>query len=462
MPPTQKTILIVDDDEGMRDTLTAILKRDYRVLSTSTGEDGLLRLKQTRVDLMLLDVRLPGIGGLDLLKQVREQHEGLEVIMISAITEVETAVQAMKLGAYHYITKEFDYDALRGLVRNASERQDLRNRVESLTAQVEAQNQEFVTGTSAAMRSVVSLVQKVAALDTTVLITGESGTGKEMLARRIHLESDRRRGPFIAVNLAAVPSELVESTLFGHERGAFTGAVRQQLGKFELANGGTLFLDEIGDLRLDLQAKLLRAIQENEVERVGGRHPVRVDFRLLVATNADLGVAVQQGRFREDLFYRINVIPVRLPPLRERLEDIEQLLNVFVRRYALRFRKMVRGVEPAAMAVLHRYAWPGNIRELQNLAERMVAVCDATEITEADLPLEVLVAALDANQADPAGSVLDQAVAAFERSYLLKALEKQEWSVAATARHLRLPLSTLKHRMARLGLNEVTRRLRDV
>ena len=461
MPPPLKTILIVDDDEGMRDTLTAILKREYRVLSVASAEDGLSRLRQTRVDLMLLDVRLPGIGGLEMLKQVREQRNEVEVIMISAITDVETAVQAMKLGAYHYITKEFDYDALRALVRNASERQDLKNRVESLTAQVEAQDEEFVTGTSAAMKAVVSLVQKVAPLDTTVLITGESGTGKEMLARRVHAESDRRKGPFIAVNLAAVPGELVESTLFGHERGAFTGAVRQQLGKFELANGGTLFLDEIGDLRLDLQAKLLRALQENEIERVGGRHPIRVDFRLVVATNADLNEAVRTGRFREDLFYRINVIPVRLPPLRDRLEDLGQLLDVFIRRYALRFRKAVRGIEPAALAVLQRYTWRGNIRELQNLAERMVAVCDKTEITEADLPLEVQLADLDAQQSNPDDSVLDQAVAAFERSYLLKALEKAEWNVAATARQLRLPLSTLKHRMGRLGLNDVTRRLRD-
>ena len=222
-----------------------------------------------------------------------------------------------------------------------------------------------------------------------------------------------------------------------------------------------LFGHEIGDLRLDLQAKLLRALQENEIERVGGRHPIRVDFRLVVATNADLNAAVRTGRFREDLFYRINVIPVRLPPLRDRMEDLRQLLDVFIRRYALRFRKSVRGIEPAALAVLERYAWPGNIRELQNLAERMVAVCDKTEITEADLPLEVQLAALDARQSDPADSVLDQAVAAFERSYLLKALEKVEWNIAATARHLRLPLSTLKHRMSRLGLNDVTRRLRD-
>ena len=222
-----------------------------------------------------------------------------------------------------------------------------------------------------------------------------------------------------------------------------------------------MFLDEIGDLRLDLQAKLLRAIQENEIERVGGRHPIQVDFRLVVATNADLSEAVRMGRFREDLFYRINVIPVRLPALRDRMEDLAQLLDVFIRRYALRFRKLVRGIEPSAFEVLERYAWPGNIRELQNLAERMVAVCDKTEITEADLPLEVQLAALEALAADQGESVLDQAVAAFERSYLLKALEKGEWNIAATARQLRLPLSTLKHRMGRLRLTDVTRRLRD-
>jgi DNA-binding NtrC family response regulator len=461
MSYSQKALLVVDDDEGMRDTLTAILKREYRVSAVPSAEDGLAHLRRTRVDIMLLDVRLPGMGGLELLKQVREQHDGVEVIMISAITDVETAVRAMKLGAYHYITKEFDYDALRALVRNASERQDLRSRVVSLTAQVEAQDQEFVTGTSPAMRQVMGLVQKVAPLDTTVLITGESGTGKEMLARRIHQESPRGTGPFIPVNLPAVPSELVESTLFGHERGAFTGAVRQQLGKFELANGGTLFLDEIGDLRLDLQAKLLRAIQENEVERIGGRHPIQVDFRLVVATNADLNEAVRRGRFREDLFYRINIIPVRLPALRDRIDDLPIFLDVFIRRYAMRFRKHVRGIDRAALAILLKHRWPGNIRELQNLAERMVAVCDKTEITEADLPLEVQLAHLEASLDPQTDSVLDQAVATFERSYLLKALEKADWSIAATARHLRLPLSTLKHRMGRLGLNDVTRRLRD-
>ena len=324
MSTKPKTLLIVDDDEGMRDTLTAILRRDYTVLTASTGEAGLETLARVDVDLMLLDVRLPNIGGLDVLRIAKEQYPRIEAIVISAVSEVETAVRAIKQGAYHYITKDFEYDALRSLVRNASEKQDLSRQVESLSAQVADHNRvgDFVTGTSAVMRHVMDLVRKVAKLDTTVLVQGESGTGKEMIARRLHDESPNADGPFIPVNLAAVPSELVESTLFGHEKGAFTGAVRQQLGKFEMAAGGTLFLDEIGDLRLDLQAKLLRAIQEGEIERVGGTKPISTDFRLVVATHVDLERAIREGRFREDLYYRIRVIPIQMPSLRERLEDL--------------------------------------------------------------------------------------------------------------------------------------------
>src|SRR5439155_745392 len=264
-----KTVLIVDDDEGMRDTLTAILKREYRVLRVSSGEAALPILNREDVDLMLLDVRLPGISGFEVLRIVKENYSLVEVLMISAINEIETAVQAMKHGAYHYVTKDFDYDQLRSLVRNASERQDLNRQVLTLSAQVADQTErEFIVGPSKMTRDIVDLVKKVGRLSATVLILGESGTGKELLARMIHREAGDPEAPFIAVNLAAIPRELVESTLFGHEKGAFTGAHRQQLGKFELASNGTLFLDEVGDLRLDLQAKLLRAIQEGEIERV--------------------------------------------------------------------------------------------------------------------------------------------------------------------------------------------------
>jgi len=459
MPPG-KTILICDDDQGMRDTIAAILKRDYNVLTVSSGEAALGLLKHEDVDLILLDVRLPGISGFDVLRIVKENYNLIECIMISAINEVETAVQAMKHGAYHYITKDFDYDELRSLVRNACERQDLNRQVITLTAQVAEQSErEFLIGPSRQIRDIVDLVQKVARLSATILILGESGTGKELLARLVHRESGRGDAPFIAVNLSAIPHELVESTLFGHERGSFTGAHKQQLGKFELAAGGTLFLDEIGDLRFDLQAKLLRAIQEGEIERVGGIKPIKTDFRLVVATNVDLDKAVKDGRFREDLYYRINVIPIRMPPLRERIDDLPELARLFLERYRGKFRKPVRGISDSALKILQSYWWPGNIRELENLIERLVAVSDKEWITDEDLPLEYHFARLDS--APLSGEALFQeACDTFERNFILRALEKSDWNVTATARYLGIPLSTLKHKMARLDLRDLARKLR--
>jgi DNA-binding NtrC family response regulator len=456
---TNKNLLIVDDDQGMRDTLTAILKRDYHVRLAASAEAALPMLRRDNIDLMLLDVRLPGMNGLELLTIVKEQHPTIEVIMISAVTEVETAVQAMKGGAYHYITKDFEYDALRSLVANASERQDLNRRVETLRAQVAETEREFVAGPSPATAGMLDLVHKVAGLSATVLILGESGTGKELVARMIHRESERREGPFIPVNLSAIPSELVESSLFGHERGAFTGAHRQQLGKFELAAGGTLFLDEIGDLRLDLQSKLLRAIQEGEIERVGGGRAIRTRFRLICATNVDLERAAREGRFRGDLYYRINVIPIRVPALRERLDDLPDLVRFFIERHATRFRKPLVEISEAALRVLAGYPWPGNIRELENLIERLVAVNEKGWIDAEDIPFEYHLARLDAEPHDT--SLLDQAVTTFERNFILRALEHCRWNVTATARHLGIPLSTLKHKLTRLDIRETARRLEE-
>ena len=460
MNPKPKTILIVDDDEGMRDTLNAILKRDYRVLRAATGEAALAILNREDVDLMLLDVRLPGIDGFDVLRIVRENYSLIEVIMISAITEIETAVKAMKFGAYHYTTKEFDYETIRSLVHNASERQDLNRQVMTLSAQVADQgDREFVVGPSKLTRDIVELVGKVAKLSATVLILGESGTGKELLARLIHRESGNADAPFIAVNLAAIPRELVESTLFGHERGSFTGAIKQQLGKFELASGGTLFLDEVGDLPLDLQAKLLRAIQEGEIERVGGAKPIKTDFRLIAATNVDLEKAVKEGRFREDLFYRINVIPIKLPPLRDRMEDLPELARFFLSRYKVRFRKNIQGISDSTLKILSSYWWPGNIRELENLIERLVAVSDKEWITDEDLPFEFHFAQLD--QVPSRGeSLFQEATNTFERNFILRALEKSGWNVTATARYLGIPLSTLKFKMDRLDIRELAKKLR--
>src|SRR6187431_422354 len=460
MSQKQKTVLIVDDDEGMRDTLTAILKREFRVLRVMSGEAALPVLNRENVDLVLLDVRLPGISGFEVLRIVKENYSLIEVVMISAINEVETAVQAMKHGAYHYITKNFEYDELRSLVRNACERQDLNRQVITLSAQVAEQSErEFLIGPSRQIRDIVDLVQRVAKLSATVLILGESGTGKELLARLLHKESGRGEAPFIAVNMSAIPHELVESTLFGHERGAFTGAVKQQLGKFELAAGGTLFLDEIGDLRFDLQAKLLRAIQEGEIERVGGTKPIKTDFRLIAATNIDLERAVKDGRFREDLYYRINVIPVRMPPLRDRIEDLPELARLFLERYKTKFRKPVKGLSDSALKILASYWWPGNIRELENLIERLVAVSDREWITDEDLPLEYHFAKLDSTPSS-GETLFQEACDTFERNFILRALEKSDWNVTATSRYLGIPLSTLKHKMARLDLRDIARKLR--
>jgi DNA-binding NtrC family response regulator len=460
MAERRKTVLIVDDDEGMRDTLTSLLKRDYRVLRAATGEAALQMMDKEDIDLMLLDVRLPGISGFEVLKITKENYPHVEVIVISVVKELEAAIEAMRFGAYHYISKDFELEGVGRLVANASERQDLSRHLIRLRAEVaEHHDREFVVGPSHATRDIVDLVHKVARLSATVLILGESGTGKELLARLIHRESGAPEAPFVAVNLAAIPKELVESTLFGHEKGAFTGAIRQQLGKFELATGGSLFLDEIGDLRYELQAKLLRAIQEGEIERVGGSHPIKTDFRLIAATNIDLEKAVKEGTFREDLYYRLNVIPIRLPALRERIEDLPDLARFFLRRYTQKFRKNIQGIADSTLRILSNYWWPGNIRELENLIERLVAVSDKDWITDEDLPYEFHVAQLDA-EGPATENLLERAVSTFERNFIIRALEKAGWNVTATARTLGIPLSTLKFKMDRLEIRELARKIR--
>ena len=460
MAERRKTILIVDDDEGMRETLTAVLKREYRVLRAATGEAALQMMEKEDIELMLLDVRLPGISGFEVLRIAKENYPHVEVIVISVLKELDAAIEAMRYGAYHYISKDFDLEGVGRLVANASERQDLSRHLIRLRAEVAEHNdREFVVGPSPATRDSIDMVHKVARLSATVLILGESGTGKELLARLIHRESSTPEAPFVAVNLAAIPRELVESTLFGHEKGAFTGAIRQQLGKFELATGGTLFLDEIGDLRYELQAKLLRAIQEGEIERVGGTHPIKTDFRLIAATNTDLEKAVKEGTFREDLYYRLNVIPIRLPALRERIEDLPDLARFFLRRYNVKFRKNIQGIADSTVRILGGYWWPGNIRELENLIERLVAISDKDWITDEDLPYEFHVAQLDA-EGPATENLLDRAVSTFERNFIIRALEKGGWNVTATARTLGIPLSTLKFKMDRLEIRELARKIR--
>ncbi len=457
-----KTVLLVDSDESMRDSFASALKREFRVLRVGTGEAALSLLSKDEVDLVLVDASLPGISGFEVLQIVRENFPLVEVIVTSTAADVETAVQAMKQGAYHYIPNDVPAEHLRALLRHAGEQQDLSRQVLALSAQVaDEAGREFIVGPSRLTRDVIDVVHRVAKLPATVLILGESGTGKELLARLIHRDSENPEAPFIAVNLAAIPKELLESTLFGHEKGAFTGAIRQQLGKFELAAGGTLFLDEIGDLRLDLQSKLLRAIQEDEIERVGGQKPIKTSFRLIAATNVDLEKAVKESKFREDLYYRINVVPIKMPPLRERSEDIPQLAEFFLRRYNTRFRKRIVGITEPTMAMLKKYWWPGNIRELENLVERIVAMNDKEYIGEEDLPLEFHFAQLEP-RGQRSDSLFEDATHTFERNFILRALEKCGWNVTATSDYLGVPLSTLKYKMDKLEVRQLARRIRGV
>ena len=454
-------MLIVDDDEKTRDALADALRREYRVLRAASGETALALLMREEVEVVLLDVRQPGISGFEVLRILRENYPVAEVIMVSAVAEVGQAVQAIKEGAFHVITTDASPETVRSTVELAIERQALNREVLRLRTEVdEATDREFIVGTSPAMRAIVEVVHRVAKLSATVLILGESGTGKELLARLIHRESERPDGPFVAVNLAAIPRDLVESLLFGHEKGAFPGAIRQQIGKFELAAGGTLFLDEIGDLRLDLQAKLLRAVQEGEIERLGSARPVRTDFRLIAATNIDLDKAVQEGRFREDLYYRLNVIPLKVPPLRERADDVPELARFFLRRYSSRFRKQVTGIAESTLRTLQSHWWPGNIRELENMIERIVAITDKEWITDEDLPFDFVFAQLDREPREDV-SLFEQATRAFERNFILRALEKNGWNVTGTARYLGLPLSTLKFKMERLDVRELAKRIRS-
>jgi DNA-binding NtrC family response regulator len=456
-----KTVLIVGEDDRTREAFAAVLKRDYRLLRAASAEAALQMFIREEVDLLLLAIALPGISGFEALNIVRENYPLTEIVMISAPGDVVGAVDAIKRGAYHCVTSETDPVTLRTILHNAGERQDLSRQLQSLNAQIADEgDREFIVGPSPATREVIDLVTRIARLSATVLILGESGTGKELLARLVHRRSANPDGPFMPVNLAAIPRELVESTLFGHEKGSFTGAHRQQLGKFELAAGGTLFLDEIGDLRLDLQAKLLRAIQEGEIERIGGARPIRTDFRLIAATNVDLERAVKEGRFREDLYYRVNVIPLRMPALRERLEDVPDLARFFLKRYSTKFRKDVQGIADSTIASLQSYWWPGNIRELENMIERIVATTDKPWITDEDLPYDFHFAKLAASAPQTGESLFQQATNTFERNFILKSLERNAWNVTATARHLGIPLSTLKFKMDRLDVRELAKKIR--
>lgn len=456
-------VLIVEDNEAMRDTLEAILKKRYRVIKVPDGEKALELIKTTNINLVLLDIMLPGLNGLQILEIIKKQDEEIEVIVITAIKEINTAVRAIKLGAYDYINKDFDYDLVLNLVGRALEKQSDQKRLAYFRAELEEVfHQDFVCGTTERMKEICSLVQKVAKLPTTILLTGESGTGKELVARMLYQEYHDSNIPFVTVNLPSIPKDLIESTLFGHEKGAFTGAYKQLVGKFELADKGVLFLDEISDLSLDVQAKLLRAIQEGEIERVGGNKVIKVEIRYLAATNRDLKVAVKEGTFREDLFYRLNVIPIHLPPLRERIQDLPELVDFFLKKFNQKFGKSITGFTDTALEILRVYPWPGNIRELKNLIERLVATTDKGIISPEDIPMEYHVSGLIPHSQQTGVDLLKISCETFERNLILKMLEKMDWNRKETAKTLGIPLSTLKYKMKQLNIYEIIKNLNNI
>ncbi len=389
MLPERKQVLIVDDEPNLRKILSAQLSRDgYDVLTAEDGEQGLSLLKEHHIDLVITDLKMPKVDGMALLKRALVDEPDLPIIIITAHGTVDTAVEALKVGAFDFVTKPFDKDEVRQIVSKALKTRELRGA--DATPASAGQGARFgIIGHSAGITDLYAILERVADTPTTVLITGESGTGKELVARALHEHSSRKDKPFIKVNCAAIPKELIESELFGYERGAFTGAVTSKPGRFELANGGTLFLDEIGEIPIEMQVKLLRALQESEFERVGGIKTIRVDVRLVAATNRDLKKLIAAGQFREDLFYRLNVVPMRLPALRERTGDIPLLVEHFLAKFNDRLRKKVEGVEPEALEILASYPWPGNIRELENVIERAVLFCDTQRLSASNLPPEI-------------------------------------------------------------------------
>ncbi len=442
-------VLIVEDDPVQQALLKESLEsRGFHVLVASSGEEALETMEQETPDLVLLDQRLPGISGFEVLQWIREHHPWVPVLMITAFGEIPLAVEAMKQGAFHYLTKPVDLRELESLMRRALEHSALLRENQILRETLASTVPETpVIYVSSAMQEVMSFVARVAPTDATVLITGETGTGKELIARVIHQLSPRASQPWVAVNIAALPETLIESELFGHEKGAFTGADRPRVGKFEAAHRGTLFLDEVGELPASTQVKLLRFLQEHVIERLGSNRPIPVDVRVIAATNRDLEALVQEGKFRQDLYYRLNVIHIHLPPLRERREDILPLARYFLERYAKKHGKPVREFSQEALEALLRYDFPGNVRELQNLIERAVVLSRTEYVTVQDLFPGTRPGL------DPASTgTLDERLQAFERQLILDALKKAGGVQTKAAELLGLSERALRYRMQRLGL----------
>jgi two-component system nitrogen regulation response regulator NtrX len=453
-----ETILIVDDEAGIRSSLAGILEDEgYRTVSAADGLEALALCKRELPGLVLLDIWMPRMDGLETLKELKEQYPNLNVIMMSGHGTIETAVKSTKLGAYDFIEKPLSLEKVVVCVENALAMTRLKEENDSLRGLV-LQSHEMI-GSSAPILRLKEQIEMVAPTNASVLITGENGTGKELVARSVHFHSLRREKPFIEINCAAIPEELIESELFGHERGAFTGAVSQKKGKFDLADGGTLFLDEIGDMSLKTQAKVLRILQEKKFERVGGTRTLEVDVRVVAATNKHLEEEIRNGAFREDLYYRLNVVPFKVPSLRERRDDVPLLAGYFLDSFCRREGRELKRIVPEAMEALMRYDWPGNVRELKNIVERLVIMTQGGTITMNHLPDYFRA---EANGRETGGGRLDsvlelsslrEAREEFEKEFIIQKLEEHDWNVSRTAEAIELERSNLHRKIKSYGID---------
>ncbi len=441
----ERKILIVDDELSVRESLREWFSEDgFQVETAEDGNSALSKMQAGPYDIIIIDLKMPGMDGITLQKRVREIDKDAAIIILTAYASVDTAVEALKLGAYDYVTKPVDPDDLSNLVKNILKQKDLSEENVRLKEKVSALAPTSpLIGNSPAMNRVMELIRTVAETDSTVVILGESGTGKELIARAIHAQSGRRFFPIVAVNSGSIPETLLESELFGHEKGAFTGAQYRRKGKFELADGGTLFLDEIGDISPKMQVDLLRVIETKRFTRLGGTQEITSDFRLVCATNRDLQKLVEEGQFREDLYYRINVFTIHVPPLRERREDILPLAKHFIEKYARAMGKPVKRISPEAEEMLIGYRWPGNVRELENAIERAMVVGKDAAIQPHDLPLH-----LEGNATDPS----ERSLAAMEKDHIERVLTEMDGNVTRSAKVLGIDRATLYNKIKKYGL----------
>lgn len=457
MRPATK-ILLIEDDPGSRETLVKLLKGSgFAMKECSSGKEGLHLLSEERFDIVISDLFLPDMNGIEILTRVKHDSPRTEVILITGHASAETAVKAMKEGAFDYITKPLNIDELRIIIDKAVEKGQLLSENVYLKKQLQ-DKYEFanIIGNSQAMQQLFSRMKRIIKTDSTVLILGESGTGKELVAKAIHFNGNRKDRPFVAVNCSAIPENLLESELFGHAKGAFTGAIKEKVGKFEAANQGTIFLDEIGTLPMHLQTKLLRVLQEQEIERVGSNRQIKLDVRVVSATNVNLEEEVKRGNFREDLFYRLNVIPVLIPPLRERIEDILPLTQHFLEKNCRAMQRPIMHLEKEALEALEAYPWNGNVRELENIMERVVALTEGNLITLHDLPSNIAKAYLDragsATSVTPLGIDMVQTINDIEKKMIAEALQLSGGIKARAALMLSINRTTLVEKMRRLGI----------